>query len=38
VIVIPNNTWLQKIAVQQGIELDGTPLVQFFDLNSRRKR
>ena len=29
---------LQKIAVQQGIELDDTPLVQFVDLNSRRKR
>jgi hypothetical protein len=29
---------LQKIATQQGIELDETPLVQFVDLNSRRKR
>jgi len=29
---------LQKIAMQQGIELDDTPLVQFVDLNSRRKR
>jgi hypothetical protein len=29
---------LQKIAAQQGIELDETPLVQFVDLNSRRKR
>ena len=28
---------LQKIAAQQGIELDETPLVQFVDLNSRRK-
>ena len=31
-------TALQKIAAQQGIELDETPLVQFVDLNSRRKR
>ncbi len=29
---------LQKIAMQQGIDLDETPLVQFVDLNSRRKR
>jgi hypothetical protein len=27
---------LQKIAAQQGIELDETPLVQFVDLNGRR--
>ncbi len=30
-------TALQKIAARQGIELDETPLVQFVDLNSRRK-
>jgi len=29
---------LQKIAMQQGIDLDETPLVQFVDLNPRRKR
>ena len=29
---------LQKIAVQQGIDLDETPLVQFVDLSHRRKR
>jgi hypothetical protein len=29
---------LQKIAAQQGIELDETPLVQFVDLNHRRHR
>jgi len=29
---------LQKIAAQQGIELDETPLVQFIDLNHRRRR
>ena len=29
---------LQKIAAQQGIELDETPLVQFVDLNHRRRR
>jgi hypothetical protein len=28
---------LQKIAAHQGIELDETPLVQFVDLNGRRK-
>ncbi len=28
---------LQKIAARQGIDLDETPLVQFIDLNSRRK-
>jgi hypothetical protein len=28
---------LQKIAAQQGIDLDETPLVQFVDLNHRRK-
>jgi hypothetical protein len=28
---------LQKIAAEQGIELDETPLVQFVDLNHRRK-
>jgi hypothetical protein len=28
---------LQKIAAQQGIELDETPLVQFVDLNHRRR-
>ena len=28
---------LQKIAAQQGIALDETPLVQFVDLNHRRK-
>jgi len=31
-------TALQKIAAQQGIELDETPLVQFIDLNHRRRR
>jgi hypothetical protein len=29
---------LQKIASQQGIELDETPLVQFVDLSHSRKR
>jgi hypothetical protein len=29
---------LQKIAAQQGIALDETPLVQFVDLNHRRRR
>jgi hypothetical protein len=28
---------LQKIAAKQGIELDETPLVQFIDLNHRRR-
>ena len=28
---------LQKIAAQQGIALDETPLVQFVDLSHRRK-
>ena len=28
---------LQKIAIQQGIDLDETPLVQFVDLNGRHK-
>ena len=28
---------LQKIAAEQGIELEETPLVQFVDLNGRRK-
>jgi hypothetical protein len=28
---------LQKIAAQQGIDLDETPLVQFVDLNHRHK-
>ena len=28
---------LQKIAAQQGIDLDETPLVQFVDLNARHK-
>jgi len=28
---------LQKIAAEQGIELDETPLVQFIDLNHRRR-
>ncbi len=28
---------LQKIAAQQGIELDETPLVRFVDLNSHRR-
>jgi len=28
---------LQKIAMQQGIDLDDTPLVQFVDLNGRHK-
>ena len=28
---------LQKIAMQQGIDLDETPLVQFVDLNGRHK-
>jgi hypothetical protein len=28
---------LQKIAAQQGIELDETPLVQFVDLSHRHK-
>ena len=31
-------TALQKIAAQQGIALDETPLVQFVDLNGRRPR
>jgi len=29
---------LQKIAAEQGIKLDETPLVQFVDLNHRRRR
>jgi hypothetical protein len=29
---------LQKIAAQQGIELDETPLVQFVDLSHARRR
>ena len=29
---------LQKIAAQQGIALDETPLVHFVDLNQRRNR
>jgi hypothetical protein len=29
---------LQKIAAQQGIELDDTPLVRFVDLNGHRHR
>jgi hypothetical protein len=29
---------LQKIAAQQGIELDETPLVQFVDLSRRNRR
>ncbi len=29
---------LQKIAAQQGIELDETPLVQFVDLNRGHRR
>ncbi len=29
---------LQKIAAQQGIELDETPLVQFIDLNRGHRR
>jgi len=29
---------LQKIAAQQGIELDETPLVQFVDLSHRNRR
>jgi len=29
---------LQQIASRQGIALDETPLVQFVDLNPRRKR
>ncbi len=29
---------LQKIAAQQGIELDETPLVHFVDLNHRRRQ
>ena len=28
---------LQKIAAQQGIELDDTPLVRFVDLNDHRR-
>jgi hypothetical protein len=28
---------LQKIAAEQGIALDETPLVQFVDLNHRRR-
>ena len=28
---------LQKIAMQQGIELDETPLVQFVDLSHRKR-
>jgi hypothetical protein len=31
-------TALQKIAAEQGITLDETPMVQFVDLNHRRKR
>jgi len=30
-------TALQQIASRQGIELDETPMVQFVDLNQRRK-
>ena len=30
-------TALQKIAAQQGIELDETPMVRFVDLNHRRR-
>jgi hypothetical protein len=30
-------TALQQIASRQGIELDETPMVQFVDLNHRRK-
>jgi len=30
-------TALQKIATQQGITLDETPMVQFVDLNHRRR-
>lgn len=29
---------LQKIAAQQGIDLDETPLVRFVDLNGRRHK
>ena len=29
---------LQKIAAQQGIELDDTPLVRFVDLNGHRNK
>ena len=29
---------LQKIAAEQGIELDETPLVQFIDLNHRARK
>jgi hypothetical protein len=29
---------LQKIAAQQGIDLDETPLVQFVDLSRRNRR
>ena len=29
---------LQKIAMQQGIDLDETPIVQFVDLNHPRRR
>jgi hypothetical protein len=29
---------LQKIAAEQGIELDETPIVQFLDLNGHRHR
>jgi len=29
---------LQKIAAQQGIELDDTPLVRFVELNGHRRR
>ena len=29
---------LQKIAAQQGIDLDETPLVQFIDLSHRNRR
>jgi len=30
-------TALQKIATQQGIELDETPMVRFVDLNGHRR-
>ncbi|HYL64435.1 MAG TPA: hypothetical protein VE077_17615 [Candidatus Methylomirabilis sp.] len=29
---------LQKIAAEQGIELDETPMVRFLDLNGHRRR
>jgi hypothetical protein len=31
-------TALKKIATQQGIELDETPMVRFVDLNGHRRR